>query len=158
VSVVAERHEVSDRGEAVTAGRLAKLVSVASPALGALGVVPDAAFVGEGVAELLRLRNGFYAFESALHVFPSGWAGDELSVEEWNSLTLWRDAYSGMADGLMFFAEDVFGTQFAVRGDEVVSFDPETAAVDPLAESIEGWASLVLDDYKVLTGYRLAAE
>jgi hypothetical protein len=71
---------------------------------------------------------------------------------------LWRDAYGGMADGLFFFAEDVFGTQFAVREGEIVTFDPETAAVAHVAESIEQWASLLLDDYEFLTGYPVAAE
>jgi hypothetical protein len=85
---------------------------------------------------LLQSRNGFYAFESALHVFASGWAGDELSVEEWNSASLWRNAFDGMADGLVFFAEDLFGSQFALRNGEVVSFDPETGGVEHLADSM----------------------
>lgn len=157
MSAVVEWDEDKDCGEEVTGPGVAKLLSVASSALGTPGVVPEVV-VGSEVASLLQARNGFYAFESALHVFPSGWAGDELSVEEWNSALLWRDAFEGMADGLVFFAEDLFGSQFAVRDGEVVTFDPETAGVEHVADSIEEWSSLLLDDYEVLTGCPLAAE
>ena len=136
---------------------VAKLLSIASPALGAPGPMPDVEVVSVELASLLRAKNGFYAFESALHVFPSGWAGDELSVEEWNAPSLWRDAYGGLANGLIFFAEDVFGSQFAACDGVVVTFDPETAAVEHFSDSIEEWASLLLEDFEVLTGHPLAA-
>jgi hypothetical protein len=58
-----------------------------------------------------------------------------------------------MADGTWFFAEDVFGCQFAIADEDVVVFDPETGASQRLASDLEGWAAAVLQDYEVLTGY-----
>ena len=37
-----------------------------------------------------------------------------------------------LADGLFFFAEDVFGGQFAIRGEQVVTFDPETGEIEAM--------------------------
>ena len=41
-----------------------------------------------------------------------------------------------MANGALFFAEDVFGGQFCLRSDGVYTFDPETGDFDKLASSI----------------------
>lgn len=107
---------------------------------------------------LLRARNGFFAFESALHVFHSGQTRTAFSVEDWNRPDLWIADFEGAADGMMFFAEDVFGCQFGLRGGAVVSFDPETGRVKDSAESLEDWAALILDDFEFLTGWPLASE
>jgi hypothetical protein len=107
---------------------------------------------------LLARRNGFYAFESALHVFPSGQplVADEPSSESWNSLDLWRIGYDEMALGLHFFAEDIFGEQFAIRGDEIVRFNPETGECHYHAGTIEKWAERILAHYEYETGIHLA--
>ena len=102
----------------------------------------------------LRLKNGFYAFESALLV--RGVGDGPGSLASWNRPDLWRSAYEGLDAGLTFFAEDIFGAQFALDGTRVVSFDPETGERDPFADSLEAWASRVLADYSMLTGYPLA--
>ncbi|MEZ5344501.1 MAG: SMI1/KNR4 family protein [Pyrinomonadaceae bacterium] len=107
---------------------------------------------------MLTERNGFYAFESALHVFPSQSNGSEIGLEDWNRSTLWRDEYDGLAEGCLFFAEDVFGTQFCITKDQICIFDPETGSLEFLANTIEEWAEIVLSDFKVLTGYPLAHE
>lgn len=134
---------------------LEKLVSIGTGPLAA----GSPAGAPEQLVPLLELSNGFYAFESALHVFPAGAAGSELpGLGEWNSATLWRDAYKELAEGLLFFAEDVFGGQFALRGSEVVTFEPETGEVEVLAGDIEQWAAAVLADYQLLTGFGLAHE
>ena len=65
---------------------------------------------------MLRERNGFYALESALHVFPSHSSQQEIGLDKWNESALWRAEYKGVADGCLFFAEDVFGGgQFCVK-------------------------------------------
>lgn len=134
---------------------LEKLVSIGS---GSLAAGPLAG-VPEQLLPLLELSNGFYAFESALHVLPAGAPDGELpGLGEWNSATLWRDAYQELAEGMFFFAEDIFGGQFALRGNEVVSFEPETGEVEVLAGDIEQWAAAVLADYELLTGSGLAHE
>jgi hypothetical protein len=133
------------------------LLSGASEALAAGGVpdVPKGPMFGK-LAEVLSERNGFYAFESALHVFGCGSSVVGRSIEEWNSSPGWRASYDGLADGLVFFAEDAFGGQFAIRGDQVITFDPETASVDVMASSIEGWADQLIRNYDVLTGLPVA--
>ena len=105
--------------------------------------------------QLLMCKNGFYAFESALHVFPSG-ACRGISLEQWNSSALWRNEYDGLADELLFFAEDIFGGQFCIKHDGVYLFDPETGKCEKIAPDLEGWADSVLTDYDYLTGYPIA--
>jgi hypothetical protein len=57
-----------------------------------------------------------------------------------------------MTAGLFFFAEDVFGGQFAVTDDRVVTFDPETGVIVEIASSLEGWANVLLADPEFYTG------
>ena len=106
--------------------------------------------------EMLYKRNGFYALESALHVFPTHSSKGEIGICEWNENALWRCAYKGFADGCLFFAEDIFGGQFCIKDSKIYIFDPETGLLDYLADDIESWAKLVINDYEVLTGYSLA--
>lgn len=132
-----------------------------SAASGPLAAGEAVRVTGAGVmaelAELLRERNGFYAFESALHVFASGEPGaGGGSLEEWNAADGWRAAFGGLADGFLFFAEDVLGGQFAIREDKVLSFDPETGQTELIASSVEGWADRLLAGYEVLSGFPLA--
>lgn len=136
-----------------------RLVAVAGPPCGA--AAPAALHGGRLVQELAGLlsrRNGFYAFESALHVLPSDPAAGRHGIQGWNDHGLWRDAYGDLAEGHLFFAEDIFGVQFSVRDDAVWSFDPETGGAEEMASSIEGWAALLLADYEMLTGFPLAHE
>jgi hypothetical protein len=105
---------------------------------------------------MLQQRNGFYALESALHVFPSHSSQQEIGLIDWNDNALWRSAYKGLADGCIFFAEDVFGGQFCIKSSKVHTFDPETGILEYLADDIEGWARAIVSDYEVLTGYPLA--
>lgn len=109
--------------------------------------------------KMLILRNGFYAFESALHVFSASTSQiilPQLDVFEWNKHDLWRFEYDGLADNLFFFAEDAFGVQFAIQGDLIVSFDPESGEIKNIADTLNGWAELILNSYPVMTGYPLA--
>lgn len=78
------------------------------------------------------------------------------SLEAWNAADGWRTAFQGLADGFLFFAEDVLGGQFAIRDDEVLSFDPETGQPEQVASSLEGWADRLPADYEVLSGFSLA--
>lgn len=139
---------------------VSELLALASAPLGAEHA--DAAIaldgpLGSDLRAMLRRANGFYAFESALHVFPSGATG-MVGLEVWNASELWRSEYDGLADDLVFFAEDVFGGQFVLSPEGVGTFDPETGDVALLAEDLQGWAAVVLDDRDVLTGYPLAHE
>lgn len=108
--------------------------------------------------DLLGERNGFFAFESALHVFPAGRTASGYDVERWNDLKGWTAGYDGLATDSLFFAEDIFGEQFAIKGDAIYRFDPEGGSYTFIAKSIDGWSQLILEDYHTETGYVLAHE
>ncbi len=107
---------------------------------------------------LLEAKNGFYALEAALHVLSDLGGTVEKGLFEWNSENLWRKDYKGMADDAVFFAEDVFGTQFCFREDGVATFDPETGAFEVIAADVEDWAQKILNEYDLWTGHRVAHE
>jgi hypothetical protein len=104
---------------------------------------------------LLGDRNGFYAFESAVHVFP--WAAaDVMDVCTWNATETWKAIYDGAADEYLFFAENGLGDQFGLHAEGIVRFNPETTEVEHVASSIEEWAQLLLDDYRNLEHWQTA--
>jgi len=115
--------------------------------------IPSTA-LGEELTAMLNLMNGFSAFEDALIVRGGG---DDLeSVRSWNSPDGWRSHYGRLSEGLFFFAEDLFGGQFALTSRAIVSFDPETGESEEVGNSLEGWASAILSDPDVRTGRPLA--
>ncbi|WP_054782767.1 SMI1/KNR4 family protein [Pseudovibrio denitrificans] len=111
-----------------------------------------------GLIDLLKRRNGFYAFECALHVLPLTPSQEVMSLTRWNDNQLWRDGYGMLDAKIIFFAEDVLGNQFCLFEGAVHSFDPETGELEYLARDIEDWAGLVLEDYNTLTGWSLARD
>lgn len=125
-------------------------VTVNVPDFGGYGAL------GEELLTLLRQKNGFYAFESALHIFPAAPFEHEMTLSRWNSHGLWRNGYGELAEGCLFFAEDVFGNQFCIRDGRVGSFDSETGRVEVVAGSLEEWAGLILGDYNLHTGHPVA--
>ena len=141
-----------------------KLVSIGGEALSRMnpilppGLLELAGTMADELIALLKKKNGFYAFESALRVMPAETDGPEIGLADWNSEQLWIGEYQGMAKGLLFFAEDIFGVQFCIRADGVYKFDPETGHIDKLATNFEGWADVILSNYRFLTGYPLAHE
>jgi len=142
---------------------LQKLIEIGGEALGPANAMPDVASLASGaapianeLAELLMQKNGFFAFEAALHVFPWESRGAEVGLQAWNSPDLWIGEYQGMADGCLFFAEDIFGGQFCVGEGGIYQFDPETGEKTKIASGAEEWADAILRDYRVLTGYPLA--
>lgn len=140
---------------------LAKLLSIASPSLASasasdLEVNLTAGHLSEQLHEMLRQRNGFFAFENALHVFPCTSSSVSMDLQQWNAAELWRNEYQDLTDGCVFFAEDVFGGQFCLYEQAIHTFDPETGQRKPLAKSIEGWAAAILENYRVLTAHPLA--
>jgi hypothetical protein len=106
---------------------------------------------------MLERKNGFYAFESALHVFPLS-SANCMSLEEWNADSLWRNGYRDLAEGLLFFAEDVFQDQYCVSAAGVLRFFSETGETMFLADSIENWAKRILADYKRETAWPVASK
>jgi hypothetical protein len=137
-----------------------KLLSLAGeplgPPLASAAGVDGQPLAGDLIDAILSRTNGFYAFESALHVFPLTGHPGTFGIDSWNDPGLWRDLYRGLADGFLFFAEDVFGGQFALKDDRICSFDPETGESTQIAKSLDEWARALLDDFEVMTGHPIA--
>lgn len=107
---------------------------------------------------LMSRCNGFYGFESALHVFPLISSDEHLDALAWNDEKLWCDKYDGMIDGHFFFAEDAFGGQFSMKKDGIFTFNPETGESQKLCDTLSQWCEAILDDYDFLTGHSLMLE
>ena len=84
--------------------------------------------LGPELLRMLERKNGFYAFESSLHVFPlTSDIVNGSTLDEWNSDTLWRNDYGDLTKGLLFFAEDILQGQFFVLSSSgVLRFNAET--------------------------------
>ncbi|MDC0722493.1 hypothetical protein [Nannocystis bainbridge] len=114
---------------------------------------------GARLAELelmYSLVNGFLAFDRALRVFPAIPVHEAASLNSWNEPQNWRDYYGDLAKDLLFFADDVFGGQFCIKQNKVFAFDPETGDLEWLADDLEAWAAVLLDDTDNRTGRPLA--
>lgn len=140
----------------------ATLLSAAGPALAAPpagGSALDAwGPIGCELADLLGVRHGFYASSSALLVRPLRHSGPPLGIEQWNAASLWRADYPSEDWGpTLFFAEDLFGGQFCIRGGRVLAFEPETGALGDIGcASLAEWARLITADHRFRTGEPLA--
>jgi hypothetical protein len=108
--------------------------------------------------KILNVRNGFFSFESALHLFPSNCLNYPQELLLWNQFDLWKKSYSNLEIEGLFFGEDIFGTQFVIYDNGISKFDPETSDMETMASNFEEWAELILEDYEVETGYPLAHE
>jgi hypothetical protein len=108
--------------------------------------------------EILSVKNGFYAFESALHVFPSDNTHQFMDIARWNESSLWRSEYGEIIGEYLFFAEDIFGHQFLVFENKIHAFEPETGEIEEIANDFDTWAKLMLDEYNFRTGFSLAHE
>lgn len=105
---------------------------------------------------IYQKKNGFYAFENALHFFSCSDSDDEISVEQWNDRSLWLNSYAPLNLKGFFFAEDIFGCQFCIKDSQIYSFDPEIGSFEYLAKDFEEWAGVILTNYRILTGYDIA--
>jgi hypothetical protein len=155
------RHHLIQCDEKMT--RTEKLLSISSaPLCGEPEIFPEILNgyeFGPELFKLLRTKNGFYAFESALHVFPTQCSPNcEIDLETWNSDALWRHSYGELTQGLLFFAEDVVQDQFCLSPTRILRFKAETGQTVPFANSIEQWADRILSNHKAETAWPLANE
>lgn len=145
---------------------LEKLVSISSGAIDTWSIGPGidgsafemAGALKEELFHLYRQCNGFFGFESSLHLFSLSSSSVSAGLFDWNSESLWRYEYGDLSSECLFFAEDLFGGQFCIKYNEVLYFDPETAELKKVADTLEGWAKEILDNYEYWTGYPLAHE
>ncbi|MCW3010371.1 MAG: hypothetical protein JWO90_775 [Solirubrobacterales bacterium] len=142
-----------EHGRVSDATALPKLLSVASPGLGAAGgSVPGG--LPASLAPLWAERDGWVAFWSALQVFPAAAAGGVPSVAEVNAAL--AEAFGELAAGHVAFGQDLFGVLFTWHEDHVCAFDPETAEHEPVADDVEGWAAALLAEPEELVGSAFA--
>jgi hypothetical protein len=151
------------RSRAASAGEaLDRLISIASPPLCAEAprlspaLLEPAGDLAMTLVDLLTRKNGFFAFESALHLYPAGPAEEGYDLAAWNQPDLWRHLYGDLTDGFLFFAQDVFGDQFALREGRVYRFHAETGEAVELANDLHRWAARLLTHYRFETAYPLA--
>lgn len=109
------------------------------------------------LATFISIANG-HAFDEALHVFPPCPGDSPPTLREWNSESLWRDAYGDMSGGYLFFAEDYFGDQFAARLGSMFRSSAETGTAVFLAGDLEGWAECILRHPPADAGSALAED
>lgn len=119
-------------------------------------LIDNAGILYEDLIKLLNKRNGFFAFEKALHVLPTHSNSQEIGINDWNAATLWKSAYNNSISNYLFFAEDIFGMQFCINKSKIHTFDPETGAFNFMANNLDEWAQAINDDINFLTGYPLA--
>src|ERR1700683_3555570 len=105
------------------AARFRRLLSIGShalaPAFETSGELLDGRLrcsVGDELLGLLSIRNGFYAFESALLIRPLYSESDPLGLVQWNRADLWKSEYKSKLGDVVCFAEDIFGVQFCIEG------------------------------------------
>ncbi len=119
------------------------------PLFGAMEAAVLGASAGEGTPHrrLLEQSNGGYFFGGALHLFGACAEPSWHSLAAWNSDGAWRACYGELARGLVFFAEDAFGDQFAYhgRGGEVVVFEAELGRVQAIAPSFLDWIDALIE-------------
>jgi hypothetical protein len=110
--------------------------------------------LGSELFHMLEQKNGFYAFEFALHVFPLT-SDPGTGLEGWNAKSLWRHEYEDLAEGLLFFAENILQDQFCFSNEQigVLRFRAETGQTVFMAESVEKWAGVILSNYESETGW-----
>ena len=152
-------------GASLSSRRTKRLADYASGAMTPSFDVSPAKAVLSGLGEhgisliaLLEQKNGFYAFESALHVFPFAPQNDCASQEvmRWNTYSTWKHAYPDVVRGTFCFAEDLFGYQYCIFKGEISRFDPETGFIETVCRTFEEWAELIATDTDFQTGYPLA--
>ncbi|WP_042407777.1 hypothetical protein [Streptacidiphilus carbonis] len=136
-------------------GATSALAQLLARARGPMGPSAELDFGVESgpLAELgsvISQLNGFFLFNAGVQVFRVGDEGYGPDLLSWNHEDTWKDTYDGLADDLFCFGQDIFGNQFAIiGGEEVVVFDPESARVAPLGNSLEEWAAWLLADEDV---------
>jgi hypothetical protein len=115
--------------------------------------------LGSELFGMLEQKNGFYAFESALHVFPLT-SDPAAGLEAWNAGSLWRNEYQDLTEGLLFFAEDILQDQFCLSQKQsgVHRFQAETGQAIFMSKTVEEWAGVILSNYRTETGWPFVHE
>jgi len=101
---------------------------------------------------LLSKRNGFIAFEQALEVFGSGACEHPCDIIYYNAMLNWPDIY-GLEEDAVMFGQDAFGFPFFLSSKRVGQLNSETGEVIEMGNSLNSWASSLLEDWDYMTGW-----
>jgi len=124
-----------------------------------LSQLPDVEVIKQSaLADLINRRNGFFAFDRALEVFPLT-STHGISIASWNNPSTWKNLYGKALSKYTFFAHDVFGEPFGIDASgAVVKFDPETNEITSYANDLESWCEKILADPNYEVGSKFAHE
>ncbi|MGC7097362.1 SMI1/KNR4 family protein [Amycolatopsis lurida] len=126
--------------------KLTKLVELAKGPLGSPVELDSGVGLPGELGALLSELNGFALFNYGVQVFHAGPSGLGPELGAWNAADTWKDTYGDLADGLLCFAQDLFGVQFAIEeGRRVVTFDPETGERETVGPDLDSWAGWLLE-------------
>jgi hypothetical protein len=118
--------------------------------------LPDSAPLEEPFAidpayrRFVELRCGGHYFANSLHIYAHGSAQPDFELLVRNEFM--RQFFGSLAEGLFFFAEDIFGDQFAFAPEGVVSFQSESGDLKFLTSTFEEWTKLILNDPDYYSG------
>ena len=111
---------------------------------------------GDLFAALVK-RNGFYAFESALHMIPLGGGCTPFDIVKWNLPDLWKSHYARhQFQGITCFAMNLFGDQFFFDDKGFGRMDSETGEIEFIGHSLDDWAHAIMTDANYHLGWSLA--
>lgn len=96
--------------------------------------------------EMLKVTNGLYSFKMGLHIFGVGSSVPEFhDLNRWNAPEMWKREFGELAEGLVFFAETIFGDQFFYGEDgNICIFMAETGHRVLVAPSFREWLQKLL--------------
>ena len=127
-----------------------KFIRIASPIAANIPAEIDIEVVE--LTNIYQWGDGFLAFESAFHLYS---LHGPYSLAQINSLP-WKDMY--LADNLFFFAQDIFAHQYGIDRTTKSFFklDLETGDQVKMADTLEQFFEIILQDFEYQTGWPLA--
>lgn len=103
--------------------------------------------------QLLEKRNGGFFYGGALHILGACAQPAHHSLDAWNAADGWRSNYGAACEGLLFFAMDAFGDQFALDEEgRVFVLRAEEGIVEELADDFEQWLMMAVEAPDELLG------
>jgi hypothetical protein len=127
--------------------RLEELIKRGRSPLGPPVSVDLGSGLTDELAALFAHTNGFTVFNAGVQLLHAGEVGLGPELGRWNADHTWRHLYGPLADGLFFFAQDLFGTQFAIEENQrICTFDAETGEREAIGASLDDWADWLLAD------------
>lgn len=123
-----------------------------------LSTEPASPKLAAALKPLYSEQNGCFAFADALHIFWSDEQARPGSLEWWNDQQRWQANYDIDMSEYVFFAEDIFGWQFAALQAQIYLFDPYSAEFKLQANTVDEWMAVALANPTDTFGYAFAQQ